>query len=109
MNITIIILITALVLIGIQIFALVRMRQIIMNLRRLIRDIRHYRAEKSVKIKRDDDHSFIKKCQFCLYRQTFIKASINETSEDFYYRCKYHNRSVILSNSCEQFEFEIER
>jgi len=91
------------ILLIVQIVALVRIRQIIVRLRSMLRIIapilqRHSDIQNARKVN-------MRICQFCKYRQAFIKATPHG-EDDFYYLCKVKNKEVDLTDSCQHFQLE---
>jgi len=99
----IIILLIFIVLLMLQIVALLRMHRFI----RYFRNILSYIGYQMGYYKPHTDAP-IQTCQFCKHRQTYIKASVSGSDEDFYYRCKLHHKPVSLSATCKQFEYDPE-
>ncbi len=100
-----ILLIAFVILLIIQIFALVRIKQMIVRLRTMLRIIspilqRHNDIQNARRVN-------MRICQFCKYRQAFIKTT-SEADDEFYYRCKIKNKEVDLTDSCNFFELESE-
>lgn len=103
MDFILIVLSAFLVLLIIQIVALVRIRQIINKLRAMLNSF-HGRG-KHTQLANYSQKS-LQSCQFCKFRQTYIKATISGESDDFYYRCKFHHKGVKLNDSCPDFDYE---
>ena len=100
-----VLLIAFVILLGIQIFALVRIKQMIVRLRTMLRIIspmlqRHNEIQNARKVN-------MRICQFCKYRQAYIKTT-SDADEEFYYRCRIKNREIDLTDSCTFFELETE-
>jgi hypothetical protein len=85
----------------VQVFALLKVRRIINHLNYLLYEVRLIKRKFNLK-----SGSGIKTahCQFCKFRQSYIKAYSDSTDDDFYYRCKLHDIEVTLNHSCKQFE-----
>ncbi len=91
------------VLLIVQIVALVRIRQMIVRLRSMLRVIapilqRHHDIQNARKVN-------MRICQFCKFRQTYIKAT-SHGDDDFYYLCKIRNKEVDLTDTCKHFQLE---
>ncbi len=104
LDILIIILGVSIILLAVQIAAVLRINKLLRYLKIILKElgIPITRPKK----KAETAVSHLHKCQYCKYRRTYIKASLNDESDDFYYRCYLQNRSVSLDHSCEKFEFE---
>ncbi len=98
-----ILLIAFVLLLFVQIFALVRIRQMLLRLRSMLRIISPI-LQRQVEIQ-NTRRINMRICQFCKFRQTFIKAT-SHGEDDFYYRCKIKNKEVDLTDSCSHFELE---
>lgn len=104
MDLVIILSVLVCVLLIVQITVLMRMHTIIKALKRLLYEIKG-RYDNPSKIKQQKTPK--PSCRYCKNRQTFINAGAAHTiSDDFYYRCKLHNREVRLNDYCENFEPE---
>lgn len=97
----IVILLIFIVLLMIQIVALLRMHRFIRYFKNMLlyvgSQMGYYKTSSKAPIQT---------CQFCKYRQTYIKATVSGRDEDFYYRCKLHHKPVSLSGTCKQFEYD---
>ncbi len=100
-DIYIILLIAFSVLLVIQIIALFKIRKLIFNLKKNVIDLSLNRSLSPGSIKEFN----IQICQFCRYRQTYINA-VPDGSDDFYYRCRIHNSSTKLNQSCKNFAID---
>lgn len=91
------------ILLVVQIFALLKVRRIINHLNYLLYEIRLIKRKFHLK---PSPSAVVNQCQFCKYRQSFIKAYSDSVEDDFYYRCKLHNIEITLNHSCKQFELD---
>jgi len=106
MNVDLILIILAasVFLLGVQIVAILRINRLLGYLKIILKELGI--PIKASKKKEKKAVSYLQKCQYCKHRRTYIKASLNDESDDFYYRCQLQNRSVSLDYTCEKFEFE---
>jgi hypothetical protein len=106
----IILLFAFIILLIIQILSLLKIRNLVIQLKKLLGNIGIIYRNSDILRRRIETVTKIKKCQYCKYRQAFIKATPSGESDDFYYyRCKLHDINISLTYSCKQFEFESER
>lgn len=91
------------VLLVVQVFALLKVRRIINHLNYLLYEIRL--LKRKIHLKPGSPGS-AQHCQFCKFRQSFIKAYSDSVEDDFYYRCKLHNIEITLNHHCKQFELD---
>ena len=96
-------LIAFIILLVVQIIALIRIRFIIVRLRSILNVITPI-LEKSYYVRRANQVN-MHTCQFCKYRQAYIKTTASG-EEDFYYRCKINDKTIKLSDSCPFFDPE---
>jgi len=91
------------ILLIVQVFALLKVRRIINHLNYLLYEVRLIKRKFVLKpgqgVKADH-------CQYCRFRQSYIKAYSDSADDDFYYRCKLHNIEITLNHSCKQFEID---
>ncbi len=98
MDLVLILLVFLILLLVIQLIALLKVRYIIRRLKKMLNDIsRIYNIPVSVS---KNKHI----CRFCRYRQTFINAHGRDTRDNFYYHCRYHQKSIELNDSCRKFK-----
>ncbi len=95
------ILIAFIILLAVQIYALLRIRRFIGYLQKLLIEIGNRFGYFRVSTMNPS-----KTCQFCMYRQTYIKASLTGNHEDFIYRCKLKGKEISLNESCENFKMD---
>ncbi len=100
-----VLLVAFVILLIIQIVALVRIRLMIVRLKSILNVIAPI-VQRTQDIQRTKLIN-MRMCQFCKYRQTFIKAT-SEAEDEFYYRCKITDRNVNLTDTCPHFEVEPE-
>jgi hypothetical protein len=43
-------------------------------------------------------------CQYCRYRLSFIQITEESEKDNFYYKCKKHDKAISLVDTCQQFE-----
>ncbi|GAB4371283.1 MAG: hypothetical protein Kow0042_13950 [Calditrichia bacterium] len=98
--------ISILLLFGLQIILLLRIRTILQQISFYIESISRffYRvgiASSPIKNK----PQIPKTCQYCKFRLSFIHMSErNGEVEDFYYKCQLRNTEVQLNETCERYE-----
>ena len=104
LDLTIIILIISVALLGVQLAALLHIYNLLKYLKIVFKELGislkpTQKSGKSQGIR-------LRKCRYCKYRRTYINAAVTEDNEDFYYRCQLNNQPVMLDHSCDKFEFE---
>lgn len=100
------ILMTIVVVVGVQTSLLLRMRNILQALAMNSDTLVHYvrKAASTDKKTRPDEH-ISKSCQFCKHRLAYIHTPKSPNAqEDFYYKCELRNISISLDDSCPLFE-----
>jgi len=96
-----ILLIAFFILLVIQIIALIRIRMIIIRLRSILSVVTPI-LQKTQYVHRANQIN-MNTCQFCKYRQAYIKTT-SSGEDEFYYRCRLMDRNVNLNDSCKYFE-----
>ena len=103
-DLTILILIISVILLGIQLAVLLHITKLLGYLKSVFKELG---IPLSMKKKSDKPQAArLRKCRYCKYRRTYINAAVTEDNEDFYYRCQLSNQPVMLDNTCDKFEFE---
>jgi hypothetical protein len=94
------------VVIGIQVYLLSRIRNVLQALAMNSDTVVHYiRKIASVDKKARSNQNTLKTCQFCKHRLAYINtAKTHQTQEDFYHKCGLRNVSISLNDSCPFFE-----
>ncbi len=105
LDLTIIILVISVFLLGVQLAALLHINNLLTYLKKIFKELGiplspPKKTEKPPAAR-------LRKCRYCKYRRTFINAAVTEDNEDFYYRCQLSNQPVMLDHSCDKFEFEL--
>jgi len=97
--------ITLIILVFIQIFTFVKVMRLVRQISKMLLEVRIlfknsgiYYLPNENRVIRDTT------CQYCRFRQTFIHFSGHVEQDNFYYKCKKHEKEVALSDKCEQFE-----
>lgn len=92
------------VLLGAQVFLMMRMRNIIqsigMNFHTLL-----YFARKLTQGNAPATATTARTCQFCKHRLAYINTSKTRADEeDFYFKCALRNVNITLDDSCDRFD-----
>jgi len=101
-DIFIILLIAVSLLLIVQIFALFRIRYLIRQLRYTL----HTMRQAFGLLQKTELPQEVRRCQFCKYRNTFIKSNYSGQGSAFYYRCGIDQKPVRLDHTCAKFEPE---
>ena len=94
------------VVMGVQAYLLLRMRNVLQALAMNSDTVVHYvRKIASVDKKAKPNQNILKTCQFCKHRLAYINtAKSQNTPEDFYHKCGLRNITISLNDSCPFFE-----